>query len=68
MAAEAPITAALIIASGLSHHSKSAGIEFGLIKGAEVVFGCVVGLSVSALMARLCPLPLAVAAEEDQGA
>jgi uncharacterized membrane protein YccC len=55
---QAPITAALVIASGLSHHSKSAGIEFGLIKVAEVLFGCVVGLAVSWLMSRLSPQPL----------
>ena len=54
---QAPITAALVIASGLTHHSKSAGIEFGLIKVAEVLFGCVVGLGVSWLMSRLWPLP-----------
>jgi uncharacterized membrane protein YccC len=54
---QAPITAALVIASGLSHHSKSIGIEFGLIKVAEVLFGCVVGLGVSWLMSRLWPLP-----------
>jgi uncharacterized membrane protein YccC len=54
---QAPITAALVIASGLSHHSKSTGIEFGLIKVAEVLFGCVVGLGVSWLMSRLWPLP-----------
>jgi uncharacterized membrane protein YccC len=55
---QAPITAALVIASGLTHHSKSAGIEFGLIKVAEVLFGCVVGLGVSWLMSRLWPLSL----------
>ena len=54
---QAPITAALVIASGLSHQSKSAGIELGLTKVAEVLFGCVVGLVVSALMARVWPLP-----------
>jgi uncharacterized membrane protein YccC len=54
---QAPITAALVIASGLSHHSKSTGIEFGLVKVAEVLFGCVVGLGVSWLMSRLWPLP-----------
>jgi uncharacterized membrane protein YccC len=54
---QAPITAALVIASGLSHHSQSTGIEFGLIKVAEVLFGCVVGLGVSWLMSRAWPLP-----------
>jgi len=54
---QAPITAALVIASGLSHQSKFAGIELGLTKVTEVLFGCVVGLTVSALMARVWPLP-----------
>jgi uncharacterized membrane protein YccC len=54
---QAPITAALVIASGLSQHSKSAGIELGLMKVADVLFGCVVGLAVSWLMSRLWPLP-----------
>lgn len=54
---QAPITAALVIASGLSLQSKSAGIELGLTKVAEVLFGCVVGLAISALMSRVWPLP-----------
>jgi uncharacterized membrane protein YccC len=54
---QAPITAALIVASGLSHHSTAAGVEQGLLKVAEVVFGCLVGLLVSGLMSRLWPLP-----------
>jgi len=55
---QAPLTAALVIASGLTQHSKSAGIELGLLKVADVLFGCVVGLGVSWLMSRLWPLPL----------
>jgi uncharacterized membrane protein YccC len=54
---QAPITAALVIASGLTHRTTSAGIELGLIKVAEVIFGCVVGLAVSWWMARLWALP-----------
>lgn len=54
---QAPITAALVVASGLSHQSKSAGIELGLTKVVEVLFGCAVGLVISALMARIWPLP-----------
>jgi uncharacterized membrane protein YccC len=60
---QAPITAALVVASGLSQHSKSAGIELGLTKVAEVLFGCVVGLAVSALMARVWPPPEPAAPE-----
>jgi uncharacterized membrane protein YccC len=52
---QAPITAALIIASGLSHQSAASGIVFGVQKVAEVLFGCVVGLLVSWAMARLWP-------------
>jgi len=54
---QAPITAALIIASGLSQQSTSAGIQVGLLKVAEVLFGCFVGLAVSWLISRLWPLP-----------
>jgi uncharacterized membrane protein YccC len=63
---QAPITAALVIASGLTHHTTSAGIELGLTKVAEVIFGCVVGLGISWLMSRLWPLPQATG--PDQGA
>jgi uncharacterized membrane protein YccC len=56
---QAPITAALVIASGLAHHTTSAGIELGLTKVAEVIFGCVVGLGISWLMSRLWPVPQA---------
>jgi uncharacterized membrane protein YccC len=54
---QAPITAALVIASGLSKESTSAGIEVALLKVAEVIFGCVVGFVVSWLVSRLWPLP-----------
>lgn len=53
---QAPISAALVIASGLTHHSKIAGIEVGLRKVAEVLFGCIVGLVVSWLISRVWPL------------
>jgi len=54
---QAPITAAIVIAAGLTHHSKLSGIEHGLHKVAEVLFGCVMGLLVSFLMSRVWPLP-----------
>jgi len=54
---QAPITAALVIASGLSKQSTSAGIEVALLKVAEVIFGCVVGFVVSWMVSRLWPLP-----------
>jgi uncharacterized membrane protein YccC len=50
---QAPITAAIVIAAGISHGSKAAGIQSGLHKMAEVVFGCLVGLLVSWLMSKV---------------
>jgi uncharacterized membrane protein YccC len=54
---QAPITAAIVIATGLTHHSKMSGLEHGLHKVAEVLLGCVMGLVVSFLMSKLWPLP-----------
>jgi len=54
---QAPITAAIVIAAGLTYHSKLSGIEHGLHKVAEVLFGCFVGLLVSWLMSKIWPLP-----------
>jgi uncharacterized membrane protein YccC len=53
---QAPITAAIVIASGLTYHSKLSGIEHGLHKVAEVIFGCLVGLVVSWSMSKIWPL------------
>jgi uncharacterized membrane protein YccC len=50
---QAPITAAIVIAAGISHGSKAAGIQSGLHKVAEVIFGCLVGLVVSWLMSKV---------------
>jgi uncharacterized membrane protein YccC len=54
---QAPITAAIIIASELERHSKIGGIELGARRVAEVLLGCVVGVAVSWAMAKLWPLP-----------
>jgi uncharacterized membrane protein YccC len=54
---QGPITAALIIAAGLEKHSKLTGLEIGLRRVGEVIFGCVVGLLITALMARIWPVP-----------
>jgi uncharacterized membrane protein YccC len=54
---QAPITAAIIIASGLAEHSKLTGVEQGLSRVAEVFLGCLIGLLVSWLMAHLWRLP-----------
>ena len=53
---QAPINAALIIATGLSHHSKLSGAEDGLHKVGEVLLGCLMGLVVSWIMSRVWPL------------
>jgi hypothetical protein len=50
---QAPITAAIVIAAGISHGSTVTGIESGLHKVAEVLFGCLVGLLVSWLMSKV---------------
>ena len=50
---QAPITAAVVIAAGISRGSTLVGIEHGLHKVAEVLFGCVVGLLVSWLMSKV---------------
>ena len=54
---QAPITAAVVIAGSLSTHSKMVGAETGLRRVSEVIFGCVVALAVSLLMAKIWPLP-----------
>ncbi len=53
---QAPITAAIVIAAGVSSHSRLSGVEHGLHKVAEVVFGCVVGLLVSWAMSKIWPI------------
>jgi uncharacterized membrane protein YccC len=53
---QAPITAAIVIAAGVSAHSELSGIEHGLHKVAEVLFGCFVGLLVSWSMSRIWPV------------
>jgi hypothetical protein len=55
----APITAAIVIAGGLTHHSKLTGVEHRLHKVAEVIFGCLVGLVVTWAMSKVCPSPSA---------
>jgi len=43
----------VVIAAGLKEGAKAAGIESGMHKVAEVVFGCMVGLVVSWLMSKV---------------
>ena len=54
---QAPITAAIVIAAGLTSHSELTGVERGLDKVGEVVLGCVMGLLVSWIMSRIWRLP-----------
>jgi uncharacterized membrane protein YccC len=54
---QAPITAALVIASSLEQHSKLSGIEIGLRRVGEVILGCVVGLLVTWLISKIWPPP-----------
>jgi uncharacterized membrane protein YccC len=54
---QAPITAAIVIAGSLQHHDKLTGMEQGLHRVAEVLFGCVVGIAAAWLMSKVWPLP-----------
>jgi uncharacterized membrane protein YccC len=54
---QAPITAAIVIAAVLTHHSRLTGLEVGLKRVGEVMLGCFMGLLVSWLMSKLWPLP-----------
>jgi uncharacterized membrane protein YccC len=53
---QAPITAAIIIASGFTHQSRLTGVQHGLRKVAEVILGCVMGLLVTFLMSKIWPI------------
>ena len=50
---QAPITAAIVIASAVTNESTALGITEGLLKVAEVVFGCLVGMIVSLAMSKV---------------
>ncbi|HTT39681.1 MAG TPA: FUSC family protein [Burkholderiales bacterium] len=54
---QAPITAAIVIAAGLTHPSRLTAAEHGLHKVAEVLLGCVMGLLVTWLMSKIWPVP-----------
>ena len=54
---QAPITAAIVIAAGLTHHSKLSGIEHGLHKVAEVLARLPDGARDQLPMSRIWPLP-----------
>jgi len=51
---QAPITAAVVIAASITHGaSAKVGLEYGVHKVGEVIFGCLVGLVVSLLMSKV---------------
>ena len=52
----APTNAAFVIATMLTHNSPVGAMEAGLKRTAEVVLGCLVGLAVSWVFARIWPL------------
>jgi uncharacterized membrane protein YccC len=52
---QAPITAALVIASSLEQHSKVSGMEIGLRRVGEVILGCVIGLLVTWFTSKIWP-------------
>ncbi len=58
---QAPITAALVVAASLTHHSSKTGAEIGLSRVGEVILGCIVGLSVTLIMSKVWPPPEAEA-------
>jgi len=55
---QAPITAAIVIASALASESSAIGVAQGLHRLAEVLFGCVVGLIVGLVMSRVWLIPV----------
>ncbi len=54
---QAPITAAIVIAAVFEHHSRMSGLEAGLRRVGEVIFGSVMGLVIAWLFSKLWPLP-----------
>jgi uncharacterized membrane protein YccC len=62
---QAPITAAIVIAAGLTHQSKLTGVEHGIHKVAEVIFGCFVGVLVSWVMSKVWPVTQPVNSSKD---
>jgi uncharacterized membrane protein YccC len=56
---QAPITAAIIVASGIEQRSERVSIEIGLRRVAEVLFGCLLGLAVSWVISKIWRLPSA---------
>ena len=56
---QGPITAAFVIAAGLEYHSRIKGLQAGMDRVFQVLFGCVIGLAVGWLVSVLWPEPVA---------
>ena len=54
---QAPITAAIVIAGSMAHHSELTALEMGVRRVGEVLLGCLMGLIISWAMSKLWPLP-----------
>ncbi|HKF02597.1 MAG TPA: FUSC family protein [Candidatus Sulfotelmatobacter sp.] len=54
---QAPITAAVVIAAGMTHSSKLTAVEIGVRRVGEVLLGCVVGIVISWLMSIIWTPP-----------
>ena len=54
---QAPITAAIVIAGSIAHHSKLTALEMGVRRVGEVLLGCLTGLIISWAMSKLWPMP-----------
>ncbi|MFO1408321.1 MAG: FUSC family protein [Steroidobacteraceae bacterium] len=64
---QAPITAAIVIAGGLEHHARMAGMELGVNRVGQVLLGCVVGIVVAWSLSKVWPLPPGPAGKKDGG-
>ncbi len=54
---QGPITAAFVIAASLEHHSRIPGLQAGMNRVSEVLFGCLIGLLVGWCVSKVWPLP-----------
>jgi uncharacterized membrane protein YccC len=52
---QAPITATIVVASGVVEASRPHGLQLGLLRVGDVVLGCLVGLCVTFLMSKVWP-------------
>jgi uncharacterized membrane protein YccC len=64
---QAPISAAFVIAAGLEYHSRRHGLQAGVRRMTEVLFGCIIGLVVAWFVSMVWPLPDAAPASTPAG-